>query len=266
MARKLKNFLEGCVAMADGLERAQEAFGGRRNNQREQTNQFDGRREDPQYRNQGPDRSPRQFIDIPPGAERMAPLQGQDPQGQGLDTRRTEMQVTHKDVRSIDERVAYIVGMIQKGRDSAEVREFAVKAISQRCGDGWCVTEGDGEAEVRALFHAAQKVYRYCGDTYGKDLFQHPARTLQFGGGDCDDATILICSALGAVGFATKCRVIRTKNAKEWNHIYALVGLPQKSPSKWVALDLSVSTKPPGWQPPREMIAQIKDFDVPVAR
>lgn len=253
MGRKLKDFLEGCVAMADGLERAQDAFGGRRRQQQQpqpqQSRQVDG--------HQG-------FIDVT-SESRGAPRQVA-PYDQQLDTRQPTMQVTHREVRSIEERVAYIVEMIQKGRDSAEVRKFAVQAISKRCGDGWCVKEGDGEAEVKALFFAAQKVYRYCSDTFGKDLFQHPARTLDFGGGDCDDATILICSALGAVGFATKCRVIRTKAAKEWNHIYALVGLPQKAPSKWVALDLSVSTQPPGWQPPRDMIAEIKDFDVPLVR
>lgn len=176
------------------------------------------------------------------------------------------MTVTHKTVKTIEERVSYIVRMIQKGRDSAEIRRFAVQAISKRCGDGWCTPEGDGEAEVRALFAECQKVYRYCSDTHGKDLFQHPERTLEFGGGDCDDATILICSALGSVGFATKARVIQTTDATEWNHIYALVGLPQKSPSKWVALDLSVSSKPPGWQPPANKIARIKDFDIPLVR
>ena len=80
----------------------------------------------------------------------------------------------------------------------------------------------------------------------------------------CDDATLLICSTLGSIGYPTKCRVIRTKNANDWNHIYALVGLPPKQPTRWVPLDLSVSHKPPGWEPPADMIAAVRDFDVPL--
>lgn len=253
MSNSLKQFFEGCVAVADGLERAKGAFGGRR-------------------QSQGQHGQPRgQVIDVAGSESEFAsygsPMQGEQvmaPQNSSVPP--SGMTVAHHDVKTIDERVAFIIQMIQKGRDSAEVRRFAVQAISKRCGNKWCVKEGDGEAEVKALFAACQKYYRYCSDTYGKDLFQHPERTLEFGGGDCDDATILICSALGSVGFATKCRVIRTHNAREWNHIYALVGLPQKSPSKWVPLDLSVSSKPPGWQPDRSQVAAVKDFDVPLVR
>jgi len=567
MAGGLKQFLEGCVAIADGVERTQEAMHSLRR----------GRKSRGQVESRG------QVIDV--NYSEVLPPSPLNPQGGPP----SGMTVTHKTVKTIDERVSYIIQMIQKGRDSAEIRRFAVQAISKRCGDGWCTPEGDGEAEVRALFAACQKVYRYCSDTHGKDLFQHPERTLEFGGGDCfpegsrvltsdyriapieslsvgqkiwgldrwsevtakvykgllpvhgvmlnngswlrltanhrvtvahcdrhrldrkggpcscplaerkliempvselapgmvlvqpekiptgslemdpdrawveglylsdgssghntrfdiagqdgcpkekqkrdveeicarlgiatnwhrkyisvkdaewtlrmhqmgrhapakqaldiglhrdaamrllegimadsgantngssrtitttsyelalqarvlhrmmgtscgwsyienhgglgtnpiyrlfvrgdhsagrmekllrvraveenihtvpcwdittddhyvylpeadvtvnqcDDATILICSALGSVGFDTKARVIQTTNAKEWNHIYALVGLPQKSPSKWVALDLSVSSQPPGWQPPANKIARIKDFDIPLVR
>lgn len=167
-------------------------------------------------------------------------------------------------VKTIDERVSFIITMIQKGRDDPNVRAFAVKSVSKRCGERWCTKEGDYDNEVRAVFDELRSRYRYVRDTYGKDLFQHPARTLEMGGGDCDDATILICSTLGAIGYPTKCRVIRTKEASDWNHIYALVGLPPKGPNRWVPLDLSVSHKPPGWEPPQSMIAAIRDFDVPL--
>jgi len=235
----IKRFLEGCLQLADGVERARDAFGAPRRRRRD-------------HGHEG------QVIDV---AHSEVARHGPPP---GVP--QSDMVVTHHDVKTIDERVSYIISMIQKGRDSAEIRRFAVKAISRRCGDRWCVPEGDGEAEVKALFYACQKVYRYCSDTFGKDLFQHPERTLEFGGGDCDDAVVLINSALGSVGFETRCRVIRTHNSKDWNHIYSLVGLPQKSPSRWVPLDLSVSSKPPGWQPPKELVAAVKDFDVPLVR
>lgn len=255
--RKYKRFLEGCLEFADGIERASDAINGLR------------RAGAPAQSQRQDFRQSQDVIDIasaqapPPGAP---PSYGLPEQFRAPPQGAAPTVVTHHEVRTIEQRVAYIVAMVQKGRDDGRVREFAVKAISQRCGDRWCTPENDNWAEVQALYRTCQEYYRYCGDTLGKDLFQHPAKTLEFGGGDCDDATILICSTLGAVGYETKCRVIRTKTSRDWNHIYALVGLPQKSPSRWVPLDMSVSDKPPGWEPPRNLIAAIKDFAIPVGK
>lgn len=255
--RKLKQFLEGCVTIADGVDRAAEALSR-------------SRRGAPAGFSR-----PRPYIDVTPESEVAAyehdlPIYGPSTHrsvppatSPGTPPRQGAIVATYAEVRNIDERMRYIVDMTQKGRHSAEMRRFAVKAISRKCGTRWCTPEGDHWAEVKALFDACKDVYRYCSDAYGIDQFQHPERTLEFSGGDCDDATILICSALGAVGFQTKGRVIRTRTSSDWNHIFALVGLPQKSPSKWVALDLSVN-EPAGWQPPRELVAAHKDFDIPL--
>lgn len=258
--KKLKQFLDGCMTIADGVDRAADALSR-------------GRRGPPAgFPNA-------RIIDVVQESEVASyeqgmPVHGQNhrtdipqhiPQMHGSQPRRREAVATYRDVKTIDERLVYIIDLVQKGRHSAQMREFAVKAISRRCGSRWCTPEGDHWAETKALFDACKEVYRYCGDAFGIDQFQHPERTLEFGGGDCDDCSILICSALGAVGFQTKLRVIRTKTSSDWNHIFALVGLPQKSPSKWVPLDLSVN-EPAGWQPPREMVAAHKDFDIPLIR
>ncbi len=168
-----------------------------------------------------------------------------------------------KTVRTIEQRVSYIAMMAKKGREAADVREIAVKAVSRRCGKDWCITEGNDWQEVQAVFAELRKRYRYVSDPHGIDLFIHPSRTLDHGGSDCDDASILVCSCLGSIGFQTRLRVIQTVNAKSWHHIYALVGIPKHNPQKWPALDLSVRKAKPGWQPPAAMIARHRDFPVP---
>lgn len=232
----IKRFLEGALDVVDGLSKARDALG----------------------RLRGTSQGPARVIEA-----QYTELPGTPPSSES--TSATGMTVRHHEVKTIEQRVAYIISMIQRGRDSAEVRRLAVQAVSTRCGDGHCVPEGDYDAEVIAVCKSLRQRYRYVRDTYGKDLFQHPARTLEFGGGDCDDISILICSMLGSIGYPTRLRVIRTKTAKDWNHIYCLVGLPPQNPTRWVPIDLSVPGAEPGWEAPANKIAQHKDFDVPVA-
>lgn len=168
---------------------------------------------------------------------------------------------THK-VRTINQRLGYIIKMIQKGRDNPEVRRRTVQILSRKCGKKWCVPEKNWRAEVVAVFDSVRENIRYTRDTYNKDLFQHPLRTFEFGGGDCDDYAIVLASMLQSVGYPVKLRVIQTVDSTDWNHIYVLVGLPPQGPKQWVSLDASVD-KPAGWQAPRDIVAAVKDFEVP---
>lgn len=168
---------------------------------------------------------------------------------------------THK-VRTINQRLGYIIQMIQKGRDNPEVRRRTVQILSQKCGKKWCTPEKNWNAEAVQIFDSVRENIRYTRDTYNKDLFQHPLRTFEFGGGDCDDYAIVLASMLQSVGYPVKLRVIQTVDSHDWNHIYTLVGLPPQSPKKWMSLDASVD-KPAGWQAPRAIVAAVKDFEVP---
>lgn len=173
------------------------------------------------------------------------------------------------EVKNLDDRIRYIARMARKGRLDPRMREFTVKLVSRRCGGSWCTPEKNWRAEADAVFkELRQRYYRYVRDTYGVDLYQHPKRTLQFGGGDCDDATILMAAALGAIGFKVKARVIQTVDADDWNHIYALVEIPAAggaagreggSGATWVPYDLSMD-KPPGWEAPRSMVKRVRDY------
>jgi hypothetical protein len=249
----LKEFLNGCITVADGLGQAKQAI-------------------DQHRQRRGERHPPRDFIDVSPsGVEAYGrdPRQrdvwdgpAQLPAPRGMELPDQEMlQASYANVKNIDERMAFIIRKVTEGRISPSVRRFAVQAISRKCGRDWCTPEGDKKAEVKALFAACKDVYRYCSDPNGVDCFQSPDRTLEFGGGDCDDGTILICSALESVGFETMGRVIQTKDADTYNHIYGLVVLP----GGVMPLDLSVN-QPCGWEPPKSMIARVRDFEIPPAR
>ncbi len=66
---------------------------------------------------------------------------------------------------------------------------------------------------------------------------------------NCDDHAALICGLLGSLGFVTGLRAYgRTKG--EFDHVYAVVGLPKIGWSELVGLDTTVEESEPGWEPP----------------
>lgn len=174
---------------------------------------------------------------------------------------KTEMQVALHKVNTIEDRIKHINKMIRKGRLHPNVRKLAVQIVSQKCNGTWCTPEKNWEAEVDTVFNWVREHVRYVRDTYDVDLYQHPKRTIEFGGGDCDDYTITLGALLQAIGYPIKCRVIQTIDSDDWNHIYLLVGLPPRGPTKWKVLDASVD-KPAGWEAPKKMIAKFRDFRV----
>ena len=62
-----------------------------------------------------------------------------------------------------------------------------------------------------------------------------------------------------AIGYPVRYRVIRSHGARDWNHIYVVVGLPPGEPTRWAPLDATVPM-PPGWEAPD--VAARKDFAV----
>jgi transglutaminase-like putative cysteine protease len=124
------------------------------------------------------------------------------------------------------------------------------------------VPERDWWGEVKTLFGAIRKNVRYVRDIHNIDTFQSPKRTLEFGGGDCDDYSITLGAALQSIGYPVKVRIVQTHGSPDFNHIFLLVGMPPRNPGNWYSLDASVN-KPAGWHPPRSMLTRIKDYDVP---
>lgn len=125
-------------------------------------------------------------------------------------------------------------------------------AVTQAC------KARDDMCELEAVFDTVVKNVRYTGDIAGKDTFQTALRTLQFGGGDCDDHSVC-CSTLAMEnGFESKFRITSNTGAS-WDHIYAMCGVPKHRPTRWVALDTTLGVGKFGRQPPH---AKFRDFAV----
>lgn len=166
-------------------------------------------------------------------------------------------------VRNIDQRVHYVKQQIIKGRRDPRIRELAVRLVSKKCGGSWCIPERDYQGELRAIFNYTRQNVRYVRDPVDRDTFQHPRRTLEWGGEDCDGATIVVGSLVQAIGYPYKCRVIQTVYGNDYDHIYGMAGVPPTSPNPkiWLPMDASVD-KPAFWEAPRHLVKRVKDFTV----
>lgn len=162
-------------------------------------------------------------------------------------------------IRNLDDRIAYLSALVRSGKKDPTVYEFARRAINGKCGGRWCVPEKDNLAEAKALFDAVRANVRYTSDIAGIDSYQKPSHTLAMRTGDCDDYSILACALAGSLGMPCRFKVIRTKGAPEWNHIYAQIGFPRRDPTRWISFDASVDM-PFGWEAPAHMVEAARVF------
>ena len=114
--------------------------------------------------------------------------------------------------------------------------------------------------ELKAIFDFIVKNVRYTGDISRKDTFQTALRTLQFGGGDCDDHSVLAATLAMENGFETKFR-ITSNTGKTWDHIFCCAGIPKHNPNPrtWIILDTTLGAGRFNKHPPH---AKYQDFIV----
>jgi hypothetical protein len=171
--------------------------------------------------------------------------------------------------RNVDEHVAVIGKYVEKSLRDPETIKLARKLASgrfdfrkdPRTGQNVPVVEAwgkfyrappgnackarDGECEITRVWDFVVLNLRYTFDPQETDTFSTVKEMLEGGGEDCDGATIMFASLLKALGFKVVARVIST-TGKNWEHIYALVGLPHDPPTRWVSLDCTVEGHHPG--------------------
>jgi hypothetical protein len=175
----------------------------------------------------------------------------------------------HQVGRKLEDRVAVLQGLVWGtvrngglGRPGTgevvkgSLRDPAMRQIGLLITRG-CPARND-MCELQAIFDFIQRNIRYTGDITFKDTFQSGWRTMQFGGGDCDDH-----AELGAVlcmenGYQCKWRITSNTGAT-WDHIYLMAGIPKHRPASWVALDTTLGKGKFARQPPS---AKFRDFPV----
>ncbi len=188
----------------------------------------------------------------------------------------------------LDDHVAAILRMVNKGLQDGDSRQLAVKIVSGQFQSYPMPSRRPGKApEYTSVvtawgrsFHAPpgptcrmkdaaceiEKIWdfmalntRYVYDTTTMDVFCTLKETLLAGGGDCDDQAVAFATLFGHLGFTVKGRVISLPDdPAAWAHIYPMVGLPKDNPRKWVALDQSVEGTVAGWE--YKDRAQVRDY------
>ncbi len=161
-------------------------------------------------------------------------------------TEQDGMKVEHRRSATmpIEERVASIQDLVWKGVQEPKMRKLALE-ITRHC------PERDGLCEAKAVYDYVKKRVRYTGDiapvkmgrngpVEGVDLFQRGDRTLEFGGGDCDDHSTLGATLLALNGIMPRLRVTASKRNGDDEHIYVGALLPKEKPSKFIALDTTL--------------------------
>lgn len=148
---------------------------------------------------------------------------------------------------TIQERVALLQDLVAKGVTDPRMRKLALE-ITREC------PPRDGECEARSIYAWMRQNVRYTGDigphvrrrgqaAEPVDLFQLGKRTVEFGGGDCDDHSVLGATLAAHNGFHTRFRITApssAKNVDDWSHIYLMIGLPKDNPTRWVAVDTTI--------------------------
>lgn len=167
-------------------------------------------------------------------------------------------------VRTLDDRINLIKRMVWWGDKAFDKHSAPIGGLHdpRMRQIGLQVTSGcagrDDMCELDSIYEFVKKNIRYTGDITDKDTYQSAWRTLQFGGGDCDDHSNLNAVLAMVNGFACKFRV--TSNTGEsWDHIFCIAGYPKVSPRRWIPLDTTLPRGRVGTHPP---MAKYRDFEI----
>ena len=137
-------------------------------------------------------------------------------------------------------------------RDPATGKQVAVvKAWGShyRAPPGRACAPRDAACEIRKIWDFVVLNLRYTFDPQDPDTFSTVKESLDAGGGDCDDSTVMFAALLKAIGFSVVARVISTDGSK-WEHVFAIVGCSHDNPTKWCPLDPTVDGVQLGWMFP----------------
>lgn len=124
---------------------------------------------------------------------------------------------------TLEDRINEIQRLIHKSVQDPQMRKLGLQ-ITKHC------PERDKMCEAKAIYDAIKNRVRYTGDigpikhpdgsVDGIDLYQSARRTWEFAGGDCDDQAILGGTLMAVNGLTPMLRVVKTRGAPDWEHIY----------------------------------------------
>jgi len=130
-----------------------------------------------------------------------------------------------------------------EGAKNPEIRQMAI-AITQNC------KVKDYKCEAASLLKWVQSNVRWVRDVTGVETVATPERTLEFGGGDCDDLSTLLAALGMSIGHTVRFKAIAAdpNRKNSFSHVYCQFLLR----GKWVSADPSIQRpkKKLGWESP----------------
>jgi len=112
-------------------------------------------------------------------------------------------------------------------------REPSVKVVADRIVSAGCDT--NRACQAKALFYFVRDELNYVSDPSAYEYVKGPVESLQSTAGDCDDASVLLASMLGAVG-------IKSRFVFVTGHVYVEAQIPEainryKQKNGWIVVD-----------------------------
>lgn len=133
--------------------------------------------------------------------------------------------------------------LVNRAKTDASFQKLIYGAVNGAMPGQW----KDYRKELSTILQWARKVADYRRDPYGVELLQDVWATLDRKRGDCDDFTILLCSAAEVLGCPCRIVTVSTRKDKSPNHVY-----PEAHVSgKWLGMDATMQGTALGWQPSR---------------
>lgn len=131
-----------------------------------------------------------------------------------------------------------MAALAKSGTQTAQVRNLAVKLVTEGFGGTDGVAQKDFDGEVRRLFQYVRDGIRYVRDPVGRELLASPAETLATGAGDCDDKSILLAALLGAIGYGWRFVGIALAPG-QFSHVWVQANVPARGSlgGRWVDLE-----------------------------
>lgn len=130
---------------------------------------------------------------------------------------------------------------VREGKKAHYIRETALRLIAG-------LPQKDYSGEVRKIHAFVRDHIRYVQDTTDVETVATPEKTLEYGAGDCDDKSVLLCALLESIGHKTRFIAIGFQPGI-FSHVYAetLIG------NKWIPLETTEDVEC-GWEPDRALV------------
>jgi transglutaminase-like putative cysteine protease len=143
-------------------------------------------------------------------------------------------------VRTVEEQRKLLWDMVRRATGDARLRATLARVMRDEN-----VPPRSPTKLATAIQRFAQTRIKYLREA--PETLVHPARTLEWGVGDCDDLTILICSLLRSAKIPTRAVFVgwqarELPGRPRLRHVYPEARLRDR----WVALE-AVRAVPPGW-------------------